>query len=151
MPPGPPPKRDSQRRRSNTPASYGEAEPEVAGEAAAPPRELGYTAHELIQSLWEALQNSAEAKYYSDADWQRVRLELSYGDKLLSGARVPGAQSWATFQAGLNSLLVSPADTRRAGIELKRVELDEDDAAADAAVFELLQGGGGATGTDGAE
>lgn len=147
---GPPPTRDSQRRRKNKPASYGAAEPEVAETPAAPPpRELGLNpVNEMIADLWAALQKSAEAKYYSDADWQRVRLELSYGNDLLLGDRVPGAQSWATFQAGLNALLVSPADKRRAGIELKPHRADPDDEAADEAladVLHLVQN----TGTDG--
>ncbi|WNM74095.1 Terminase small subunit [Mycobacterium Phage Nergal] len=147
---GPPPKRDSQRRRRNTPASYGDAEPEVAEAPAAPaPRELNIDdAHPLIIELWNALQKSAEAKYYSDADWQRVRIELQYGSRLLQGARVPGAQSWATFQAGLNTLLVSPAEKRRVGIELKPHTADPDDEAAEDALADVLTLVPG-TGTDG--
>jgi hypothetical protein len=54
--PGPPPKRDSQRRR-NKPASYGEAEPEVADVPAAPaPRELAIdNPHQLIVDIHEIL------------------------------------------------------------------------------------------------
>jgi hypothetical protein len=147
--PGPPPKRDSQRRRRNTPASYGDAEPEVADVPAAPaPRELAIdNPHQLITDPWAALQKSAEAKYYSDADWQRVRLELHYGNTLLQGARVPGAQAWATFQSGLDALLISAADKRRVGIERKPNQVDEDDAAAEAALADVLQLVPG-TGTD---
>ncbi|QFG08856.1 terminase small subunit [Mycobacterium phage MalagasyRose] len=139
---GPPPTRDSARRRSNKPASYGEAEPEVVEGASTPPsaRVLGFgdDVHELIQSLWDAVQESAEARYYSDADWQRVRLELYYGNKLLLGNRTPGAEAWKTLQMGLNTLLISPADKRRVGIELAPVKVDEDDKAADEALAEVL-------------
>lgn len=156
--PGPPPKRDSQRRRRNKPASYGAAETETVEsssdpvEAATLPteRKLGFAAHKLIEDLWAAVQTSAEARFYSEADWHRVRIELWYGNQLLDGNRTPGAQAWAAFQAGLNILLVSPADKRRAGIEIKPPQADADAAAADAAiaeVFTLIQGG--ATGTDG--
>ena len=139
MPPGPTPKRDSQRRRRNKPASYGAAVAEVAGEGSAPPRELNIEdAHPLIEDLWAALQDSVEAKYYSDADWQRVRIELQYGSKLLRGNRIPGAQSWSTFQAGLNAILVSAADKRRVGIELKPREGDEDDEAAEDALADVI-------------
>ncbi|MGH3956464.1 MAG: hypothetical protein ACRDTI_20760 [Mycobacterium sp.] len=134
---GPPPKRDSQRRRDNKPASYGEAEAEVAGEAAEPPKALGFQACDLIKALWDALADSAEAKYYSEADWARVRAELWYGHKLIERNLAPGAQAWATFQAGLNDLLISPADKRRAGIELKPKTVDEDERAADEAVAGL--------------
>lgn len=146
---GPPPKVDSQRRRGNKPASYGAADAEVAGDAAPPPRELGIdNPHPLIVELWESLQRSVEAKYYSEADWHRVRLELQYGSQLLQGNRTPGAQAWATFQAGLNTILVSPADKRRVGIELKPTKADEDDEAAEEALAEVLQLVPG-TGTDG--
>jgi hypothetical protein len=128
-PGGPPPKRESQRRRENKPASYGAAVPETA-EAGAKPAELGVLdPHPLITDLWAALGRSAEAKYYSEADWQRVRLELSYGNRLLTGGRI-GSQAWAVFQNGLNELLISPADKRRAGIELKPPATDPDEEAA---------------------
>lgn len=137
---GPAPKIDSQRRRSNKPASYGEAEAEVVGAAAAPPRELGIdNAHKLITDLWAALQTSVEAKYYSAADWQRVRLELHYGSLLLQSSRTPGSEAWKTFQAGLSALLVSAADKRRVGIEMKPNKADADDEAADDALASVLQ------------
>jgi hypothetical protein len=108
--------------------------------AAPAPRELAIDSpHQLITDLWAALQQSAEAKYYSDADWQRVCLELHYGNTLLPAVRSPGAQAWETFQAGLDTLLVSPADKRRVGVELKRNKVDEDDAAAEAAIADVLQ------------
>jgi len=92
----------------------------------------------MIEELWRALHGSPEAKYYSAADWQRVRLELNYGNTLLRSARVPGAQAWATFQSGLDTLLVSPADKRRVGIELKPPEVDEDEQAADEVVANVV-------------
>ncbi|MFA4083669.1 hypothetical protein ONA92_18395 [Mycobacteroides salmoniphilum] len=145
---GPPPTRDDQRRRTNKPASYGEAEAEVVGEASAPPLELGIPeVDEMVLDLWDSLRGSAEARFYSEADWHRVRLELRYLNAVLS-RKVPSSEAWKTVQMGLNTLLVSPADKRRLGIELKRRVGDEDDQAAEEAmaqVFSIVP----STGTDG--
>ena len=137
-PSGPPPKRAAQRRRRNTPASHGEATPTPQLPASPAPTELGFDAHPLIAGLWEQLRHSVEPKFYSAADWQRVRIELHYGNQLLSCRRIPGAQAWSAFQSGLNTLLVSPADKRRAGVEMKPVGEDEDEVAADRAVLALV-------------
>ena len=137
-PTGPPPKRAAQRRRRNAPASHGQATPTDPQPASPPPTELGFDAHPLIVGLWETLHHSVEPKFYSAADWQRVRLELHYGNQLMLSGKTPGAQAWSAFQAGLNTLLVSPADKRRAGIEMKPVGVDEDEAAADRAVLALV-------------
>ncbi|SLG32749.1 phage terminase small subunit [Mycobacteroides abscessus] len=145
---GPAPKRDDQRRRTNKPASYGEAEAEQVGEASAPPHVLGIPeVDEMVLDLWNSLRESAEARFYSEADWHRVRLELRYLNAVLS-RKVPSSEAWKTVQMGLNTLLVSPADKRRLGIELKRRVGDEDDEAADEAmaqVFTIVP----PTGTDG--
>lgn len=125
---------DDQRRRSNKPVSYGRAEATTARAAAKRPT-LGITKpHPMIRDLWVAVQGSAEAPFYSDADWRRLRLELSYGNQLMMSGRIPGAQAWATFQAGLNELMISPAVKRRAGVDLKPVGADPDEVAAEAAV-----------------
>lgn len=146
---GPPPKRPDQVRRTNKPASYGEAEHvQLDEEASAPPLELGIPGvDEMVLDLWESLRDSAEARFYSEADWHRVRLELRYLNAVLS-RKVPSSEAWKTVQMGLNTLLVSPADKRRLGIELKRRVGDEDDQAADEAmaqVFSIVP----STGTDG--
>ena len=76
--PGPAPKPESQRRRRNKPKSLGAAESTTAP-AAAPngDRELGIDdAHPLIASMWNTVQTSCEAAFYSATDWERLRLEL---------------------------------------------------------------------------
>ena len=90
-PPGPPPKADSRRRRRNKPASYGEAKPTTAT-AAAPTadRKLGIDgAHPLVAALWDAVQKSCEATFYSEADWQRLRLELWFANRTIASDRQP--------------------------------------------------------------
>jgi hypothetical protein len=108
---------------------------------------------QMITDLWDALQDSPESKFYSAADWQRVRLELAYGNSVLreiqhgyvqgmtkDGDPIIGnkinAGAWARFQDALTELLVSPAAKRRAGIELKP-PVDPDEADADAVVKDL--------------
>lgn len=131
-PRGPAPKPASQRRRANKPESHGEAET-TSAEAGLQPVELGFEAHEIIAKLWSVLGDSAEAKFYSAADWQRVRLELYYANYTLNGDKI-SSMAWAAVQSGLSELLISPADKRRAGIEMKPKTSDPD---AEAAVAQL--------------
>lgn len=129
-PPGRPPKADSKRRRRNTPKSYGAAEPTTAPAAATATRALGIDgAHPLITALWATVQESSEASFYSEADWQRLRLELWFADRSMAGGQ-PSANAWTAIQSGMNEMLLSPAIKRRAGIELKRA-VDTDAEAAD--------------------
>ena len=128
--PGPAPKPDSKRRRYAKPKSYGAAQPTTAP-AAIPLRRasLASRSHPLIVGLWQTVQESCEAAFYSDADWQRLRLELWYANHTMASGR-PSAQAWDAVQHGLSELLISPAVKRRSGIEL-RPSADTD---ADAAV-----------------
>ena len=126
-PPGRPPKPESQRRRRNTPKSYGAAEPTTTPAAEPKTRVLGIDgAHPLVTDMWDTVQRSCESQFYSEADWVRLRWELFYANKLMMGRRQLTPTAWSTVQAGLNELLVSPAVKRRAGIELRRaVDVDE--------------------------
>jgi hypothetical protein len=124
-----PPKPASKRRRRNKPASYGLAEPTTAP-AARQPDALGFDAGPLVQSLWDALADSCEARFYSAVDWERVRLELWYADAVM---KRPTAASWSAVQSGLNALMISPIEKRKLG-----VELTPPDPAEDAAVLSLL-------------
>lgn len=134
--PGPVPKRESQRRRRNTPASQPNGVEHVGGASRQP--ELGYDAHFLVIDMWVALDGSPESKFFSAPDWQRARTELWYLNELLQSGRTPGSQAWAAVQSALTSLLVSPAEKRRVGIELDAAHVDEDEAAADAEVLSLV-------------
>ena len=130
--PGPAPKPASKRRRYNKPKSYGAAAPVVAPAAATDvARELGIDdAHPLVADLWEAVQTSCESRFYSDADWQRLRMECWYANAVISDGARP-ANAWRVVQQGLTDLLVSPAVKRRAGIEMRPVGVDADVVAAD--------------------
>jgi hypothetical protein len=125
-----PPKPASKRRRRNVPKSYGLAEPTTAPAAQVGYRALGFDAHPLVADLWAAILESVEARFYSEADWQRARMELWYAHRTMSGGR-PSAVAWAQIQRGLTELLVSPAAKRRVAIGLKPcVEKDPDEVAA---------------------
>jgi hypothetical protein len=125
--PGPAPKPESKRRRYGKPKSYGAAEPTTAPAAArSGPRKLGIEdAHPLIASLWNTVQTSCEAAFYSATDWERLRLELWFANHTMFSGR-PSAGAWEAVQHGLNELLLSPAVKRRAGIELKPSGVDAD-------------------------
>lgn len=129
--PGPAPKPASKRRRYGKPKSYGDAEPTTA--PAAPvgvSRALGIdNPHPLITAMWDTVQHSRESAFYSETDWERLRMELWYANHTMASGR-PSAQAWDAVQHGLSELLISPAVKRRSGIELR----PSADADADAAV-----------------
>ena len=128
--PGPAPKPPSQRRRRNTPRSYGDAQPTIAPAAHCGVRELGIdNPHPLITAMWDAVQTSCEAACYSESDWVRLRLELWFADRVMASGQ-PSAKAWAVIQHGLNEMLLSPAIKRRAGIEVKSQAVDADEEAA---------------------
>jgi hypothetical protein len=126
-----PPKPPSKRRRRNVPKTYGAATPTI-GQAAGPdPRTLDIdNPHPMVERMWTALQTSAEARFYSEADWERARFELLYANKLLTSDEPITGAAWATVQHGLSAMLISPAEKRRAGIELKPPVVDPDEIAA---------------------
>ncbi len=131
-PRGPVPKPASRRRRRNVPKSYGVAQPTTAPAASeSTTRELGIDdAHPIVRDLWDAMQTSCESRFYSAADWQRLRWELWYTNTVMRGATVPG-NAWAAVQHGLTEMLVSAAAKRRAGIEMRPQGVDADVVAAD--------------------
>ena len=70
-----------QRRRRNKPASYGDATPVTAPAADPTDRQLGIAdPHPLIASLWDTVQHSCESAFYSETDWERLRMELWYAN-----------------------------------------------------------------------
>jgi hypothetical protein len=124
--PGPAPKPDSKRRRYAKPKSYGDASPTTAPAAAHEDgRKLGFDAHPLITSIWDTVQSSCEAAFFSETDWERLRLELWFANHTMASGR-PSGQAWIAIQHGLNELLLSPAVKRRAGIEVRPSAVDED-------------------------
>jgi hypothetical protein len=131
---GPPPKPPNKRRNTTKPANYGLAEPILAGQAARQP-DLGFDPHPMVARMWAALASSVESRFYSAADWERASFELFFANEVLEGRIPMSSSNWQRIQQGLNELLVSPADKRRAGIELKAAA-DPDE---EAAVLQMVQ------------
>ena len=68
--------------------------------------------------MWDTVQHSCESAFYSETDWERLRMELWYANHTMASGR-PSAQAWDAVQHGLSELLISPAVKRRSGIELR--------------------------------
>jgi len=128
---GRPPKPASKRRRTNKPTTWGAAEPVTAPAAEAQDRELGIEdPHQLVASMWTTVQESFESRFYSEADWARLRLELFNANEILTSGKPITGNAWATVQHGLNAMLISPAEKRRCAIEVKPLGPDPDEDAA---------------------
>ena len=106
---GVPPKPASKRRRRNVPASYGAAEPVTAPAASPGPRTLGIAdAHPLIVDMWHAVQGSVESRFFSAADWERLRWELWHANYAMTGSM--SARACAAIQHGLNEVVAVAGD-----------------------------------------
>jgi hypothetical protein len=137
---GPAPKPASKRRRRTPPKSYGAAQPTTAPAAWPQDRALGIEdPHPLIVSMWENIQKSCEATFYSEADWARLRLELWNANAVMAGGKPISGNSWAVIQHGLNALLISPAEKRRCAIEVRPSGPDADENAAVAMISAYRQ------------
>ena len=79
--------------------------------------------------MWDTVQHSCEAAFFSPTDWERLRLELWFANHTMASGRSSG-QAWIAIQHGLNELLLSPAIKRRAGIEVMSQAADVDEDAA---------------------
>ena len=120
-----------QRRRANKPATYGAATPITAPAAGRHDRDLGIdNPHELVASMWATVQESCESRFYSEADWARLRMELWNANEVMRSGKPISGTTWAGIQHGLNALLISPAEKRRAAIEVKPLGPDADQDAA---------------------
>ena len=89
--------------------------------------------------MWNSLSTSVEGQFFSDADWQRARMELWYANGLLTGERQLTAPAWSVVQTGLSELLISSADKRRAGIALQKAAVDADEVHAVEQIAEYRQ------------
>ena len=126
---GPPPKPADKRRNTRKPGGYGLAEPvKGAGQAGNQP-DLSFTPCVEVKRMWAALTGSVEARFFSAADWERANVELLFLNRMLTDDLPMSSSNWQRVQQGLNELLVSPADKRRAGIELKAAADPDEDAA----------------------
>src|SRR6478736_5274218 len=136
--PGPSPKPPTKRRNRGTPKSWGAAQPTTIPAAPAVDRELGIDGpvHQLGADMWTTAQTSAEAQFWTESDWARLRLEMWHANGLLTSGKPISPSSWRQVQHGLSDMLISPAAKRRVGIELKPPVVDADE---DVAVLQIAK------------
>ena len=130
---GPAPKPADKRRNTRVPASWGAATPTEGPAASAPPRGRALDIddpHEMVSRMWDVVQTSAEAAFYSEADWARLAMELWHADHVLKNPKGISPTAWQAVQHGLTEMLISPAAKRRGAIALKPVGPDPDREAA---------------------
>lgn len=80
-------------------------------------------AHLLCKDLYEAMRNSAQAKYFEPSDWQVARLTMYAIDDMLKGKgedRRISPMMLASINSMLSTLLVTEGDRRRVRIEVER-------------------------------
>lgn len=115
--PGPAPKRDAERARSNEPASgaarHGEARPVTI------PRADRKNWHPRAIELYDSLKSSGQSDFYQDSDWAMARVICDY----LTNCYTRGfkAMDMANIHTMLGRLGVTEGDRR----QILRVELDQ--------------------------
>ena len=131
---GPVPKRSDQRRRRNQPAA-GEIT-KAAGSRRVPVPRADPKWHPLARRWYNALSRSGQAAFYEPSDWAfaySLADDLSYYKK--SSKR--SGQMLTAIYAGMERLLTTEGDRRRASLELDRGQ--EDDEYENAAVVAIVE------------
>jgi len=140
---GVPPKRSSQRRRTNTPAA-GEPQSAPGIEAIAPDADPDW--HPVATLWFDSLKTSGQAHFYQASDWgiayvlaESISRELNdqpmvvgSGDSAhveLVKMPMKGA-TLSAFLKGCTGLMVSEGDRRRAALELTAAKKQEEQATA---------------------
>lgn len=144
--PGPAPKRAAERRRTNTPAAGDprildvSALPDdlpfpIKDEVVAPSKDDVYEDwHPMVQQMWDSFLSSGSALFWEPSDWQVARLlceSLSrdlgeqvvgitpLGDVVKDQIPLKGA-SLNAYAKLMSMLMLTEAERRRAGLEVKR-------------------------------
>lgn len=114
--PGPPPKRDAERARTNEPASgaarHGELRPVNI------PNADRKNWHPRAISWYESLKTSGQSDYFQDSDWATAKIVCDY---LTQWYERPRAMDMANIM-GLMAQLGTTEGSRR---QILRVELDQ--------------------------
>jgi len=127
---GPVPKRDDQRRRTNTPEG-GPAEKGEHVECTPPPAKASW--HPIARAWYDSLPQSGQSWWYQASDWATAYLLTEEIDRqlkpqvigltkdgdVIKGHRPMGA-ALAAILKGMTNLMVTEGDRRRARVELER-------------------------------
>lgn len=114
---GPVPKRSDQRLRRNEPDTPIEKVTAI-GPVPVPPLRIP-DAHPFVTELYDAMQKSAQKRYYEPTDWAKAKVTLHFLNKLLWNPK-PSAQMLAAVDSMMTTLLLTEGDRRRARIEVER-------------------------------
>lgn len=131
---GPIPKRSEERIRRNK-EDVPVEKITTLGMIWAPPLALD-DPHPTTVRFYEALKESAQAKYYEPSDWEYARFTLTFVDRLLKNPGARGvAMLLATVDSMMSKLLVTEGDRRRMRIEVERGDGEMADVVDIASVF----------------
>jgi hypothetical protein len=113
---GPIPKRASERRRQNKPATP-TTTVKVQGVVEIPEPDGQW--HPIAHAWYVSLGESAQSRYYEPSDWAQARIWAEVLSRQLQAGRISG-QMMATWQSGANDLLTTEGVRRRARMEIER-------------------------------
>jgi hypothetical protein len=136
---GPPPKRESQRRRVNKPEVP--IESAYAGEPpVVPPADPSW--HPIAAMMWEALPKSGQSAFYTSTDWaaafalcESMSREFKPQPMVVGSGKdaqvemvslPPKAASLSAWAKIMSGLLVTEGDRRRVRLELERPSSGEE-------------------------
>lgn len=114
---GPIPKRDSERIRRNKPVTPTDTITAI-GTVDVPDLGLIFPC-DLVIDFWNALKDSAQAKYYEPSDWQYARMALHFADGLIKSDK-PSSMMLTVVNSMLADLLVAEGQRRRVRMEIER-------------------------------
>ena len=131
---GPPPKRDSQRRRTNKPVA-GPAEQAADADATIIP-EPNEAWHQVARIVWDSLAHSGQSQFYASSDWstafmlcESMSREFKPQPMLIGrgdDARTelvelpPKGASLAAWLKAMGQLMMTEGERRRARLELEK-------------------------------
>ena len=113
---GPVPKRSEDRIRRNVVAVE---KVTVSGERVCAPFAPSDSWCPSVRRLWDAMQDSGQARFYEPSDWAFAMLVFDELDEYVLSDRKNG-QILSALLSSLTSLLLTEGDRRRAGVELSR-------------------------------
>lgn len=140
--PGPPPKRESQRRRANDPAAGKATKAAGAVKVTVPRADASW--HPVAKQLYESLKKSGQAQFFEASDWgtawvlaESISREMKPqpigttedGEPIMFELPPKGA-SLAAWLKALSSLLATEGDRRRLRLELERPKSGKEGEAA---------------------
>lgn len=135
---GPAPKRSSQRRRTNEPATKVVSAPAGAEVVVPEPSESW---HPIARSWYDSLSLSGQSVFYENSDWQSAYVlaesmsrefkpqPIVVGDDVQFHEAAPKAASIQAWMKGFAQLLATEGERRRVGLELQRVAVDQEEDA----------------------